>query len=266
MKKEQTPKTVYYRDELNDDFANNGIVKKNVITNDYRYINKSPFFKVLSFIFRFLIAVPILWIANLLIFRVKVVNKSLLKQLRHKGYYVYSNHVLPYDPIILPVMTQPRKHMVIISGHELFSICGFVSWFTKHLGAVPIPNADVGMQERYKECLSYHIKKKHRILIFPEAHIWPYYNDIRNFKHVSFRYPVDDNAPIVVATTTFKKRKGNKKPKPIVYLDGPFYPNTSLNSYHEQVMDLRNRAYEAMKWRAGQDGNYAYINYVNKED
>ena len=50
MKKEQTPKTVYYRDELNDDFANNGIVKKNVITNDYRYINKSPFFKVLSFL------------------------------------------------------------------------------------------------------------------------------------------------------------------------------------------------------------------------
>jgi hypothetical protein len=69
----------------------------------------------------------------------------------------------------------------------------------------------------------------------------------------------------VVATTTFKQRKGNKKPKPIIYLDGPYYPNETL-SIHDRVTDLRNRAYEAMKWRAGQENNYAYIKYVKKED
>ena len=260
MKKEKEPKTIFYTDELNDDFADNGISKKK-LPNNYRYLNKSIPFRVASFCFKYIVAIPLLWLANLIIFRVKVKNRGLLKQLKHKGYYVYSNHVLPYDPIILPVMTQPRKHMLIISGHELYGICGFVSWFVEHLGAIPIPNADLTMQENFRECLTYHTKKRHRVLIFPEAHIWPYYNDIRNFKSVSFRYPVEDNVPIVVATTTFKKRKGNRKPKPIIYLDGPFYPNSEL-SYHEQVMDLRNRAYEAMKWRAGKDDNYAYIKYI----
>ena len=261
MKKEQTPKTVFYSDELNDDFAGNGIEQTKPLSNDYRYINKSVLFKINAFLLKYLLAIPLLWLANILVFRPKIYNRKLLKQLKHKGYYLYSNHVLPYDPVILPVMTQPRKATVIVAGHDLFNICGFVSWLVRHWYAIPTPNMDVGMLERYQECLSYHIKRGHRVLIFPEAHIWPYHNDIRNFKQVSFRYPVDDNAPIVVATTTFKKRKGNKKPKPIIYLDGPFYPDESL-SYHDRVKDLRDQAYNAMKWRAGKDDNYAYIKYI----
>ena len=265
MKKRKDPEIIYYKDELNDDFANNGIDTKASIPNDYKYINKSPFFKVVSFLLRFLFAIPVLWLANLLVFRPKVKNKKLLKQLRRKGYYVYCNHVLPYDPIILPVKTQPWKAMLIISGHELFSIGGIVNWLVKHFYAIPIPNQDAEMAKNYENCLSYHIKKGHRVLIYPEAHIWPYYNGIRPFKPVSFKYAVNDNAPIVVATTTFKQRKGNKKPKPIIYLDGPFYPDETL-SVHDRVNDLRNRAYEAMKWRAGQEDNYAYIKYIKKED
>ena len=262
--KNKKPKTVFYRDELNDDFAGNGIKTKKV-PNDFRYINKSLLFRINSFLLKYLLAVPCLWLANVLIFKPKVVNKKLLKQLKKKGYYVYSNHVLPYDPIVLPIKTQVRKKMIIMAGPDLFSINPFVSWLVKHFGAIPIPNQDAEMCENFSNCLSWNINKGHRVLIFPEAHIWPYYNDIRNFKSVSFKYPVNDNAPIVVATTTFKKRKGNKKPKPIIYLDGPFYPDTSL-SFHDQINDLRDQAYNAMKWRAGQENNYAYIKYVKKED
>jgi len=260
MKKEAEPKTVFYRDELNDDFAGNGIKAKE-IPNNYRYVNRSILFRVNSFLLKFLFAVPILWLVNLLFFRPKIMNKKLLKQLKHKGYYIYANHVLGFDPVVLPIKTQVRKRTVIIAGPELFSICGFVSWLVKHFDAIPIPNQNLEMMKNFNECLSYNIKHGHRVLIYPEAHIWPYYNDIRNFKASSFRYPVNDNAPIVVATTTFKKRKGNRKPKPIIYLDGPFYINENLTT-HEQVNDLRNRAYEAMKWRAGQDNNYAYIKYI----
>ena len=264
MKKEEQ-KIVFYHDELNDDFANNGVDKKANIPNDYRYINNSFFFKVASFLVRYLFAIPVLWLANKLIFRPKIKNKKLLKQLRKKGYYVYANHVLPLDPVILPVMTQPSKTMVIISGHELFSIGGIVNWLVKHFYAIPIPNQNVDMAKNFVNCLSWHIKKRHRVLIYPEAHIWPYYNGIRNFKAVSFKYAVNDNAPVIAATTTFKKRKGNKKPKPIIFLDGPFYPDLTLPE-HERTKELRDRVYEAMKWRAGQDDNYAYIQYVKKDD
>lgn len=257
-------KTVYFQDELNDDFAGNKIVTKK-IPNDYKYVRKSLLFKINSFLLRYLLAVPILWLVDTLFFGVKIENKRIFKYFKKQGYYVYCNHVLPYDPVILPVKATPRKGMVIVASHDLFSINWFVSWLVRHFLAIPIPNADKQMNDNYRECLSYHVKKGRRVLIYPEAHIWPYYNDIRKFKSSSFRYPIDDHTPIFTATTVFKKRKGKRKPKPIIYIDGPFYPDENLN-YREQVDDLANKAYEAMCYRAHNDDNYAYIDYKKKSD
>ena len=256
-------KVVYYTDELNDDFAGNNISTKKV-ANDYKYIKKSWLFRVNSFLLKYLFAAPLLWLANKIVFRVKIENKHVLKMFKKQGYYLYANHVLPYDPVVLPVNTHYFKTTIITAGADLFSINGFVSWLVKHFGAIPVPNMDKEMVENYGECLSYNIKHKHRVLIYPEAHIWPYYNNIRHFKSTSFKYPVDDHAPVFVATTTFKKRKGNKKPKAIIYIDGPFFPDETL-PYREQVNDLAERAYEAMCYRAHKEDNFAYIEYKKKE-
>ena len=256
-------KIVYYSDELNDDFAGNNISTKKV-PNDFKYINKSWLFKTNSFLLKHLFAAPLLWVANKLVFRVKIENKKVLKSCKKQGYYLYANHVLPYDPIILPVNTHYRKTTIITAGPDLFSINGFVTWLVKHFGAIPIPNQDKQMMDNFVESLSYNVKHKHRVLIYPEAHIWPYYNDIRHFKSVSFKYPAEDNVPIFVATTTFKKRKGNKKPKAIIYIDGPFYPDVSL-PIRERTNALSNQAYEAMCYRAHNEDNYAYIKYLKKK-
>lgn len=257
-------KTVYYQDEYNDDFAGNNIDTKS-ISNDYKYINESWLFKANAFWLKYLFAVPLLWIANTVIFRPKVKNKEVLKGLKKKGYYLYSNHVLPFDPVVLPIKTNVRKNTVIIAGHDLFSINPIVSWIVKHFYAIPVPNKDKEMNDRYLECLSWNINKGRRVLIYPEAHIWPYYNNIRHFKSVSFKYPVDQNVPIFTSTTTFKQRKGNKKPKPIIYIDGPFYPDETL-PVRDRVNDLAQKAYEAMCYRAHTEDNYAYIEYKKKSD
>ena len=261
-KKEQ--RVIYYHDELNDDFAGNNI-KTRKIPNNFPYSDNSFLFRVNSWLLRYLFAIPILWFMNTFVFRPKVKNKKLLKQLKKKGYFIYSNHVLPFDPIILPIKTHARRKIIIVAGPDLFSINSFATWLVRHFGAIPIPNQDAEMCENYCECISSNIKKGHRVLIFPEAHIWPYYNKIRNFKSASFRYPVSEEAPVVVATTTFKQRKGNKKPKPIIYLDGPFYPDKSLST-RDQIKELRDKVYETMKWRAGQEDNFEYIKYIKKED
>lgn len=253
---------IYYKDELNDDFADNEI-KTKPITNDYRYINNSWLFRFNSFWLRYLVAIPVLTIAMLFMYRPKLKNKKVLKQLKKKGYYIYSNHVIPLDPIIIPVKSNPGKTCVIISSHDAFSIHPIVTWLIKHFYTIPIPS-DKEMFDNYVEALNYHIEKKHRVLIFPEAHIWPYYTKIRKFRIGSFRYPVNDNAPIVTFTTTFKQR-GNRKPKPIIYIDGPFYPDESL-PYRQRVDDLAERAYEAMKYRAENMENYEYIHYEKKAD
>ena len=260
---QQEKQTVFYKDELNDDFAGNDI-KTAKINSDYKYINKSWLFRFNSWWLRYLFAVPVLMIMMLFMYRPKIKNKQVLKQVKKTGYYVYANHVVPLDPIIIPVKANPGKACVIISGPDAFSIHPIVTWLIKHFLAIPIPN-NKDMFDNYVDALSWHIKKKHRVLIFPEAHIWPYYNRIRHFKAGSFRYPVNDNAPIVTMTTTFKQRKGNRPPKPIIYVDGPFYPDESL-PYRERVDDLANKAYEAMKYRSENEDNYEYIHYEKKVD
>ena len=82
---------------------------------------------------------------------------------------------------------------------------------------------------------------------------------------MSFKYPVNQNVPIFTATTTFKQRKGNKKPKPIIYIDGPFYPDETL-PVRDRVNDLAQRAYETMCYRAHTEDNYAYIEYKRKSE
>ena len=257
-------KTVYYQDEYNDDFAGNNINTKTV-KSDFKYVNNNWLFKVNSFLLKYLFAVPVLWLVNTIFFRPKIENKKVLKALKKKGYYLYSNHVLPYDPVILPIKAHARKNTIIIAGPDLFSINGLVNWIVKHLGAIPIPNNVQEMNENFLNGLSWHINKGHRVLIYPEAHIWPYCTMIRHLRPGAFRYPITDNAPVIVSTTTFKKRKGNKKPKPIIYLDGPFYPDESL-PYRDRVNDLTEKVYECMKYRASKKDNYSYIVYKKKGD
>ena len=253
---------IEYSDELNDDFANNHIDKK-TLSEDYKYLTHNPFYHISSFFLRYFFAIPILWFMDVFIFRVKFKNKKVLKQVKKKGYYVYANHVLPLDPVIPPVMTNPTKFMVIVSSHDTFSIHPFVSFLVKCMGAIPVPSS-TKMYKNYTTCMSYHIKKKHRVLIYPEAHIWPYYNGIRNFKSSSFRYPYDDNAPSFAFTTTFKKSKFFKKPSKIIYIDGPFYPDREVDRI-EGVNQLRDTIYNAMVKRANNSENYAYIKYVKKD-
>ena len=118
-------KIVYYTDELSDDFAGNNISTK-TIPNNYKYIHKSWLFRFNSFLLKYLFAAPLLWLANKIIFHVKIENKKVLKCFKKKGYYLYANHVLPYDPVILPVNTHYRKTTIITAGPDLFSINGFV--------------------------------------------------------------------------------------------------------------------------------------------
>ena len=109
-----------------------------------------------------------------------------------------------------------------------------------------------------------HIDKCHPITIYPEAHIWPYYTKIRPFKAVSFKYPIQYNKPTFCMTNTYQSYGKNKnKVKMVTYIDGPFFPNTSL-SLQEQKMDLRNQVYNCMTNRS-KNSNIEVIKYKLKE-
>lgn len=263
MAKQKEKKIVYYKDEISDDFANNSISTKK-LKEDYRYIRRNPLTVFFSMVLRYLIAVPILTIVAFFTFGVKVKNKQVLKYVKKRGYFIYANHTQHLDPCFHAVMVNPSKYTCIIAGPDAFSINPFISFLVRNLGTIPIPNTKK-MYANYLKAISYHVKKKHNILIYPEKHIWPYFNDIRYFTADTFRYPVMNKTPIITATTVYKKSKYFKRPRIYIYLDGPFYPDKTL-PLKDATNLLRDQAYNAMKTRSKVSWNYEYIKYVKIDD
>lgn len=260
MKQGKNRYRFYYKDEVNDDFAKLQI-KKTSIDEHYKYYYKNKFAWFLTTFVRVCVIIPILHIISKLCYGTKIKNKKVLKKVKKQGYFIYSNHTTAFDPINHACLVNQSKYTCIIASIETFSIEG-LGWFVHFLGAIPVPLSP-RMYRNFHDALTFHYEKKHKIVIYPEAHIWPFYTDIRPFKSVSFRYPVELNAPIIVSTTTFKKRKFFKTPKTVIYLDGPFYPNKELK-FKEQIEDLRNITYEKMMDRASKD-NYAIYDYIKIE-
>ena len=99
-------------------------------------------------------------------------------------------------------------------------------------------------------------------MIYPEAHIWPFYTKIRPFKDTSFRYPVQQKLPVFSLTNTYQRKGKKKRPQMVTYIDGPFYPDQSL-PVKEQKTLLRDQVYHTMVERA-ENSNMEMIQYIKQ--
>ena len=242
--KKQT--VIYFTDELNDEFSKAKITPK-FIGDDYKYIRTSFFDKITRVFWYRIIFTPLAAFYSKFIARQKIVNKRLLKKFKHTGYFLYGNHTHDLGDALIPHFTNFPKHNYIIVHPNNVSM-PFLGRLTPYLGALPLPDT----MEAYKNFISAidkRIKEKKCVIIYPEAHIWPYYTKIRPFGDVSFAYPQRLDVPAFCFTNTYHKRRFSKKPRVITYVDGPFYPNTSLPK-KEQRKHLRDQIYECMCERA----------------
>ena len=105
---------------------------------------------------------------------------------------------------------------------------------------------------------------KNCVVIYPEAHVWPYYTGIRPFEDTSLRFPCELDKPAFAMTVTYQKRRFGSRPKATIYLDGPFYPDKSL-SLKQRRAELCNQVRSAMEERS-KLSTYEYIRYVKKGD
>ena len=102
-----------------------------------------------------------------------------------------------------------------------------------------------------------------QLLIYPESHVWPYYTKIRPFDATSMHFPVKLNAPSFVMTKTYHKKWLSKRPSAVIYIDGPFYPDTNL-SRKEAQNKLHDEIWQVMKQRA-KNSDYEYCQYIQKK-
>ena len=240
MKEKQ--KVIYYRNELEDEFAGDNITPKTI---DGKYCYEA---NTVSHLFWYrIIAIPLAFLYMKLHFHHKIVNKGVLKPFKKQAYFMYGNHTHFLADALIPTMVNlPKTVSVIVHPNNVsMPVLGKI---TPSLGALPLPD-DVDAAKNFMKAIDRRVKKKQCIMIYPEAHIWPYYTDIRPFKDLSFRYPVSYRAPVFCLTNTYQKRKFGNKPRIVTYIDGPFYPKEGLSA-KEQKKQLRDFVYEKMKERA----------------
>ena len=228
-------KTIYYSDEFNDDFANTDIDQKK-LPPDYPYFPKSPVRRVLAFILYYIIAVPLVFLMQKVVYHEKIVGRKKLKPYRKTGYFLYGNHTRTAGDAYSPALITFPKKAYIITSADSVSIRG-IKRIVEDLGAIPIPNSLAGMKN-FRNAIKEHSERNHVISVYPEAHIWPYFTDIRPFKDVSFRYPAETKKPVFCFTVTYRKQRLLNFPKTTVYIDGPFFPNADKTPKQNQALHV----------------------------
>lgn len=251
-------KKCYYRDERNDDFANDGIVKKHNKPG-YKYVNKSPLFRFFAFIFYYIIAKPLVIFINKVYYRQKIVNKKVLRKYKKTGYFVYANHTAFAADAFTPNLLSNKRNYIIVS-EDATSIPGLKN-VVKMLGALSVPS-NVTNAKAFMQAIEYRVKHDNSsVTIYPEAHIWPACTFIRDFPEVSFRYPVDYNVPSFVITNTYQKRRFGNRTRLVSYIAGPFFPNKELER-KDAIKDLRDQVYQAMIYQTNQVKQVSKVRYI----
>lgn len=251
-------KIYYYENELTDDFSGTDINTK-AVPNGFRYIHKNPLWLIIRFLVC-IIALPVARIISFLRYGTRVRNKKALKAAKGKGYFIYANHTLVSGDAFHPnIVCRPLKTRIVV-GADAVSL-PLLKNLVVMLGGMPLPSARGGYRN-FLSGVETHLKHKNAIVIYPEAHIWPYYTGIRPFSSDSFLYPVKFDSPTFALTTVHKKRRFRSLPKCVLYVDGPFYPDNALG-LTERKNKLRDEVYNAMTERS-LESDYDRVTYARR--
>ena len=196
----------------------------------------------------------------------KFYGREKLKKVRGKGYVIYANHTNPFHDVFGPAMAADRRIFTIISPVNL-KVPG-IGKFLPLIGGLPLGKTREE-KKAFNEAVGKRLRQKKVLVIYPEAHIWPYATKIRKFPagDRSFKYAVRNNLPIFTMTTTYHKRKDKKRgdlPRMDIYLDGPFYPDPNKTE-DESRAKLAAEAYASMK-KMSRYNTYEYFKYIKKSD
>lgn len=242
----------YYTD-YTDDFeisANQNYT----LPEDYQWVRHDRGSKLLSALI-YALAVVFSSIYCKFFLHMRVKGKKNLKGLKG-GYYIFGNHTQPVGDVFIPALCVLPKRIYTVVSTANYGI-PVIGKILPYLGALPIVDSLQGLRELQK-AMEYRLENGHPIVIYPEAHVWEYYTQIRPYPVTSFKFPVKYGKPAFAMTVTYRPSKWFQKPIMDVYLDGPFYGEG--NTAKEKAVDLHDKVYEAMQKRS-QNSTMQYIEY-----
>ena len=194
----------------------------------------------------------------------EIVGREKLKKAHGKGYVMYANHTNPFHDVFGPAIAADRRIFTIISPVNL-KIPG-IGKVLPYIGGLPLGKTREE-KEAFNNAVDKRLKQKNCLVIYPEAHVWPYATKVRKFPagDKSFKYATRNNLPIFTMTTTYHKRKDNKRgelPRMDIYIDGPFWPDEKKSEDDNRAM-LAQKAYDSMV-KYSKKNSYEYFQYRPK--
>ena len=255
----------YYTSEEDDPIKTDEQEKKVEVRlpEGYEFIPKNPFVKLYSaMLFRIFKLFGQYYERGY--WQAKFYGREKLKKAKGKGYVIYANHTNPFHDVFGPAIAADRRIFTIISPVNL-KIPG-IGKVLPYIGGLPLGKT-VEEKKAFNEAVDKRLKQKKVLVIYPEAHVWPYATKARKFPagDRSFKYAVRNNLPIFTMTTTYHKRKDKKRgelPRMDVYIDGPFWLDANL-SEDENRAKLAKEAYDSMV-KYSKKNSYEYFQYRPK--
>ena len=259
----KSERVFYYESEEDDPIKTDEQEKKIKVglPEGYEFIPKNPFVRMYSAILFRSFWVFGKWYEKHY-WKLKIHGREKLKGARGKGYVIYANHTNPFHDVFGPAMVANRRIFTIISPVNL-KIPG-IGKFLPMIGGLPL-GSTVEEKKAFNEAVDKRLKQKKCLVIYPEAHVWPYYTGIRKFPagDKSFKYATRNNLPVFTMVTTYHKRKKGELPRMEAYLDGPFYPDEKLSEDENRAM-LAKKAYDSMV-KLSKNSSYEYFEYRKKK-
>lgn len=252
---------IYYKDELTDEFSTAVITPKK-IGDDWVYVHTSAWKRFTHFFWYRIVATPLAFLYLKLRFRHKIIGREKLKKQGRSGYFLFGNHTQDIGDALIPSMlTFPNDAYVVVHANNVSM--PFLGRVNPSMGALPLPDT-MKATGKFFDAMKTRLEQGRPIVIYPEAHIWPYYTKIRNFSDVAFRYPIRYGVPSYCFVNTYQKRKHGKRPMIVTYIDGPFYPDATLGG-RERINKLRDDVHASMCEMAKRS-NVEVIKYIKEGD
>lgn len=253
-------RTIYYTDEENEDFAaTHGRIRTRSVDEHYRYRRKNPVFRLFSFLLYRLVALPLIFLYLKFRFGLRVKNRRAVRRL-HGGYFLYGNHTQYVADAFLPAYLSFPRRTNIVTSADAVSI-PVVRQLVAMLGGIPLA-CTVHGRMAFLQTVKERTARGQVVAIYPEAHIWPYYNGIRPFSDASFCYPMRTGLPAVGFVVTYHRRRlfCHLPPLITVTLSDPVFPETCTDR-----KEMRDRIYTLMCETVRREDSYAFRKYRKKE-
>ena len=246
-----------YYENFTDDFEETAN-QNYVLPNDYRWIKTDFGSRFLSAIIYALAVFFGFFYCKFGLRLKKIHGRKKLKKFNGK-YFLYGNHTQPVGDVFLPAMSAFPKRIYTVVGTANYGI-PVIGKILPYLGALPVKETLSGLKN-LGNAISTRISQGHPVVIYPEAHVWEYYTEIRPFPLTSFKFPTAENTPVFSSTVVYQKTKISKRPKAEIYIDGPFYGEGETTK--ERAENLKNKVFDKMTERS-KLSNYEYIQYIKK--